>query len=148
MKWSFTIILALLSFVSFSQFRNTEWGMSKQKVLESEKIIEYTFDGTFLTVKDIVDGMICEITFRFVNGKLRGGLYSFTPSAKQKTYELVWNEVKNPLLTKYGNAIIIDNDNRNLLWNLPNLRLNAFYIIIDKMKLVYVSYDDPEFYMN
>ncbi|SMG32642.1 hypothetical protein [Sphingobacterium psychroaquaticum] len=121
--------------------------MTLNQVLESEKIEEYKFDGTFLTISDIVDGMICEITFRFDNGKLRGGLYSFSPSSKQKTYDLVWEQVKKPLISKYGNPIVFEN-NRNLIWNLSEFRLNALFIEVDKAKLVYVTYDDPENYPN
>ncbi|WP_185213124.1 hypothetical protein [Sphingobacterium mizutaii] len=87
MKIALSTLLLLFSLSSFSQLRNTSWGMKAEEVkkIETSKLVrEYNGDLTYSL--DITD-LNCEMEYIFAKNKLVEIKYIFTPVVKERTKE-------------------------------------------------------------
>jgi len=101
------ILLALLPMMSLAQtdFRNVNWGMSKEQVqkLETAELIK---DSPNLYYKTRVNGLECYLVFYFTNGELSGASYSFLQEHSNKNDFIDdYKSIKSILTDKYGSGL-------------------------------------------
>lgn len=84
-------------------FRDTEWGMSKQQVINTEgRKPDYETD-TILGYEGTITGFESLIGYYFVNGELYQGMYILSHQHTNKTdYIYDYNKIKKLLIDKYG----------------------------------------------
>ncbi|TJZ63312.1 hypothetical protein FAZ15_03265 [Sphingobacterium olei] len=154
MKPLFTFLLLTLSFLSYGQFRNTTWGMTQQQIIEAEGMVEYEIDDLdnydplergLRTIDQIVtiDSALVQISYMLENGKLTGGMYSFSPLNEEDkdAHNKLWKMTLSNLAKKYGKKYHMVGDSYN--WNLPDLTIKAFNMDVGIAggKLINVIYD-------
>ena len=150
-KGILTLILVFVCTLSFSQFRNTTWGMTTYQVEAAEKLSKPKIEildeskrgNLYMSQTVTIDNSVLEITYLFENGKLIGGMYNFTPLNRDEVnaYVKLWETTKSNLIKKYGRNYHLVGESLN--WSLPNQTIKAFYIDMGNkgFKTINVIYD-------
>lgn len=137
MKFFLTTLLLLFFSLSFAQFRNTKWGMTKSDVIKAEGIVKYKTENLYSKkqknihksiVQNItIDSVRIEIAYLFSNGKLSAGMCTFKPSFNDnsESYLSLWNKAKDNLIEKYGGNYHLEGDSFN--WILEGQTIKACY---------------------
>ncbi|MFD1167191.1 hypothetical protein ACFQ2C_16430 [Sphingobacterium daejeonense] len=150
MKALFITLLTVISFSSYSQFRNVTWGMSIERVKQLENhVIEKNWPNE-LKYKIPTDDMNCILTYNFNNNKLVEASYYFTPLEiynNRNTEKYVWSRTTKALTEKYGNPIKVD-ENKQMIWDLPQFTIRALNLentdsYVDDNQKVSVTYYPP-----
>ena len=85
------LLLLFISLVSFGQndFRKMNWGESKEALKEKYPDVEFIpvfqSGADFLTHFDTVLGFTASVNYLFIDNKLVGGIYTFSPMAFVQT---------------------------------------------------------------
>ena len=99
------LLLALLPIMAFSQtdFRNVNWGMSKEQVKKLETAKFFDQDERSISYNTTVNGFKCLLIYFFTDTKLSGAVYSFQQEHTNKNdYIDDYKSLKSILKTKYG----------------------------------------------
>ena len=143
MKAILTVIGLLLSISSFSQFRNTTWGMTPAEVknIETAKLSgEYKGD---LTYSVNISDLKCELKYVFANNKLNEIKYTFRTLVSEKSSQSgLWGKTVKNLVDKYGDPTIRDSE-KVLIWTLSDFSITAVYQSSSSNEEVIVSYTPP-----
>ncbi len=145
MKIALSTLLLLFSLSSFSQLRNTSWGMKAEEVkkIETSKLVrEYNGDLTYSL--DITD-LNCEMEYIFAKNKLVEIKYIFTSVVKERTKEnqtAVWVKTYKNIQQKYGDPTIRDNE-KLYIWSLNDFSIKASHETSRYLETETVSYTPP-----
>ena len=111
-----TIIIAIATFFISpclaSDFRDAEWGMSKEQVKLSEKTFPLYSNNESITFRGKVANRPVDIIYVFKDNKLTSGIYKFTTNnVNNNVYINDYNRISESLDLKYGQP-----EKRNVLW--------------------------------
>lgn len=96
------LVILLMALPVFGQFRDTEWGMSRQEVMNIEGQPALN-DGSLLGYESSLAGYPVYVYYQFTEGKLTSGWYYFNTSYASPTmYVRQYNDIKSKLLNVYG----------------------------------------------
>ena len=145
MKITLTTLALLFYLSSFSQLRNTSWGMKAEDVkkIETSKLVrEYNGDLTyFIDINDLK----CEMEYIFSKNNLVEIKYTFTPIVKERTKEnqtAVWVKTYKNIQDKYGDPTIRESE-KLYIWSLKDFSIKAFHETSRYLEIVTVSYTPP-----
>ena len=113
------IILFQLIFIAIfispcfaSDFRDAEWGTSKEQVKLTEKTLPLYTKNESITFRGKVANRPVEIIFIFKDNKLTGGIYKFTTNnVNNNVYINDYDRISESLDLKYGKP-----EKRNVIW--------------------------------
>ena len=142
MKLLLTIIALLISISSYSQLRNTTWGMSSEEVkkIETAKLTR-DFKGD-LTYQVNINDLNCELEYLFVNNKLAEIKYTFSPIVKERTKQpqyATWAKTVKNISEKYGKPTSTDSE-KLYVWALKDFSIKAAHQNSKDFERVIVSY--------
>jgi hypothetical protein len=108
MKQLFIVVLALISFTTFAQtdFRNSNWGDSSEKVRQSETtaIFKAKWDDAILYSTKLA-GFEASLGYIFVGDKLVRANYDIREKHSNENEHISdYEKLKSLLIKKYGNA--------------------------------------------
>jgi len=105
MKLGLIITLMFITNALYAQFRNTNWGDSKEKIKQIETA-EYSKSGEELEMYyDKIASMNAYILYRFVDNKLVRASYRFSDKHTNKNIYLDdYQKIKKLLTKKYGES--------------------------------------------
>jgi len=150
MKAILITLLTLLTFSSYSQFRNVTWGMTRERVKQIENhVIEKNWPDE-LVYKIPVDDMECLLTYRFNKNKLVEASYIFIPIEiynHDNIEKYVWSRTTKTLTEKYGKPVKVD-ENKQMIWDLSQFSIRALNLekeddYLNKGQKVSVTYYPP-----
>lgn len=96
-----------------SDFRDAQWGMSKEQVLSLEKNRPLYSSNESLTYRGKLANIQVHIIYEFLQGKLKSGVYQFIQNySNNNVYLKDYKNISDLLDLKYGNP-----DNRKEVWN-------------------------------
>ena len=128
MKTQFlTILLLLISSLTFAQFRNTTWGMSKEQVRKIEESkLESDYGSNLIYYLDIED-MKCRLFYSFNDkNKLISILYRFSSPAWDRygnEKQFAFEKIINNIVEKYGSSS--NSENSFYSWDLKDFSIKA-----------------------
>ena len=116
MKKVFFLTLVIFFYKSLclaSDFRDTQWGMSKEQVLSIEKTRPIYYNNESLTFRGKLANIQVHIIYKFSDNKLKSGVYQFVQNYSNNNVYLKDYKIINDLLDiKYGNP-----ETRKEFWN-------------------------------
>lgn len=120
MKNILILFLVFTAQLSYAQFRNTTWGMSKEEVkkIEASKLI---FEQENLTYELSLNDSKGILIYEFPNKKLAKITYVFTPfvqNSDDRYDRTLLKKTINNIVSKYGNPS--DTTNGVKVWKLEN----------------------------
>ena len=105
-KVMLTVILLLVAFSLFAQFRNTKWGMSIDEVKQSEKAEQYLQRENVLGYKDQLLDLDVSCNYLFVDNQLFRASYVINEKhSNDNLYIDDYNKLKKALNKKYKTAV-------------------------------------------
>lgn len=141
------ILLLFISFNSYSQFRNTTWGMDIDEVKKIEKAeILNSIESNSLNYKVQTAEAKCKLVYEFVENKLIKIKYEFSNIDNNSEIILnerskLWVSTITNLKNKYGE---IHSQNKNVIvWQSPKYTIRAFIFEPYDRKQVIVEYTPP-----
>lgn len=145
MKTILTWIFLSISLSSFSQLRNTEWGMNSEEVkkLESSKLIRESNGDLNYSVE--INDLYCNLDYIFANNKLIEIKYSFIPIVQDRTSSnpsAIWVKTISNIREKYGEPTSRDNE-KLYIWSLKDFSIKAANESRSANERVTVSYTPP-----
>lgn len=107
------VIIFCTSLCVASDFRDTQWGMSKEQVLSIEKTRPIYSNNESLTYRGKLANIQVHIIYKFLDDKLNAGIYQFVQNySNNNVYLKDYKNINNLLDLKYGNP-----DTVNEVWN-------------------------------
>lgn len=107
------VIIFYKSLCFASDFRDAQWGMSKEQVLSLEKTRPIYSNNESLTFRGKLANIQVHIIYKFSDEKLDTGVYQFVPNySNNNVYLKDYKSINDLLDLKYGNP-----DIRKEVWN-------------------------------
>jgi len=135
-----TILLLLISSMTFAQFRNTTWGMSKEQVRKIEETkLESDYGSNLIYSFDIED-MKCRLFYTFNDkNKLISILYRFSSSEWDRfgnNTKIALEKMVSKIVSKYGPSTYY-NDKSFFSWNLKDFSIKATSVKNSEIEVLY-----------
>lgn len=107
------VIIFYKSLCIAADFRDTQWGMSKEQVLSIEKTRPLYYNNESLTFRGKLANIQVHIIYKFSDDKLNSGVYQFVQNySNNNVYLKDYKNINDLLDLKYG-----DPDTRKEVWN-------------------------------
>jgi hypothetical protein len=139
-----TILLLLISSMTFAQFRNTTWGMSKEQVkkIEKEKL-ERDYDDK-LKYEFLVEDFKVELSYLFNNDDQLQTIEYIFSSPIQHTFIVngrypIWDKTVGNIISKYGEPTGKPSE-KVFTWDLKDFSIKAVkgvFFDIEKIEVIY-----------
>jgi hypothetical protein len=135
-----TILLLFITSMTFAQFRNTTWGMSKEQVRKIEESkLESDYGSNLIYSFDIED-MKCRLFYTFNDkNKLISILYRFSSSEWDRfgnNTKIALEKMVSKIVSKYGPSTYY-NDKSFFSWNLKDFSIKASIIKNSEIEVLY-----------
>lgn len=99
------VLILVIAGYAYGQFRDTEWGMSKEEVRATEEDSPTLEEATYLAYRVQTARKPALALFYFANDKLYQGVYAFTETfTNQNQYIEEFRKLDDLLSDKYGEA--------------------------------------------
>ena len=146
MKSITLIFLLFISFKSYSQFRNTTWGMNIDEVkkIEQSKLSNSQKPNSLTYTIDVAEAK-CDLIYLFKDDQLTKIQYNFRNFDLDREivneFSQLWRTTISNLKSKYGNNFT---ENKGVIvWQNPNFTIKAYTYDPYISKMVIVEYTPP-----